>query len=203
MQSRVNGFPFIILLLLFKPWIDLSRVALTTFLWWTVQIPPWRTWRRSWLSFWRSRSGCRSSRLRSLPFRGTSHRDGPPASATGPCRYDPATRGRTNEARTVLAVRLDGALVLSSRRWPTQTWPPRRRWKSTGTRSRPRRGRSSSSGLGTRPRSSGVTLSKTWPWCSEARLHLGHLLKGHRAVRQSFSSCWRNWLSEPSSCRFS
>lgn len=55
----------------------------------------------------------------------------------------------------------------SSRRWLTQTSLPRRSSESTRTRLKPRRGRSSSYGLDIKPRSSGVTPSKTWPWCSE------------------------------------
>lgn len=81
------------------------------------------------------------------------------------------------------------------RRWLTQTSQPRRNWRSTRTKSKPRRGRSSSFGPDIKPRSTGAMRSRTWPWCSEPCRWLHLFIKDTR--REWKLSSWpRKMMSD-------
>lgn len=89
----------------------------------------------------------------------------------------PQSHTGTTEASAALSA-VTSRLFWSLRRSLTQTSQPRRNWRSTKTKSKPRRGRLNSCGLDIKPRGSAATRSKTWRWCSEPRHRSPKMLGG-------------------------
>lgn len=112
------------------------------------------------------------SRLRRCPERVL-----PEASGTQtPQGHTGTTDAEASRTSAVLSAVTSHLFFFGLRRSLTQTSQPRRNWRSTKTKSKPRRGRLNSCDRDIKPRSSAATRSKIWLWCSEPCHHLPKML---------------------------